>query len=203
VHRDIKPANVIVNTDGQVKILDFGLAKLAESETAGETATAAGTILGTVAYMSPEQAGGRPLDHRTDIFSTGVMLYEMLSGSRPFRGKSQAETMSAIINDSAPPLSNLPPRVEEILDKALEKDPKERFQSAGDLAVDLRRVQKTGPVARSAPAPTRRRPWLWMAVAALMLAAGTAGWFTLRPAASVDNPSCGCGIHALHRFPRR
>jgi serine/threonine protein kinase len=94
VHRDIKPANVIVTSESQLKILDFGLAKLVEKEFAGESLTEAGTVVGTVAYMSPEQASARPTDHRTDIFSLGVMLYEMLAGVRPFRGKSHVETMN-------------------------------------------------------------------------------------------------------------
>ena len=146
----MKPGNVIVTPESQVKILDFGLAKLverapgAEDETQTQEAalTEAGTVMGTVAYMSPEQASGKPLDHRTDIFSLGVMLYEMLAGTRPFRGKSQVETMHAIIHDPAPPLESVPPRLEEILEKALEKDPKDRYQHAGDLALDLRRVER-------------------------------------------------------------
>jgi Tol biopolymer transport system component len=200
VHRDIKPANVIVTPDGQVKVLDFGLAKLAERENA-ETLTAAGSIMGTAAYMSPEQASGLPLDHRTDIFSLGVMLYEMLTGSRPFRGKSQAETMSAIINDPAPPLRTSGHRLEEILDKALEKDPKERYQSASDLAVDLRRVNKILPLASVAPASNQPRPWLAIAGATLALAAATVGWFAVRPTGSADNPLAGAQYTRITDFP--
>jgi serine/threonine protein kinase len=110
VHRDMKPGNVMVTSEAQVKILDFGLAKLmerapsAEGEIQTEEAalTEAGTVMGTVAYMSPEQASAKPVDNRTDIFSLGVMLHEMLAGARPFRGKSHVETMHAIINDPAP-----------------------------------------------------------------------------------------------------
>ena len=95
-------------------------------------------VMGTAAYMSPEQASGREVDHRTDIFSLGVVVYEMLAGQRPFRGASQVETMHAIIN-TPPPLLSQPPELRDILDKALAKDPKERYQHAGDFGLDLRR----------------------------------------------------------------
>jgi serine/threonine protein kinase len=150
VHRDIKPANVMLTDESQIKILDFGVAKLASLGTcAGEETltdesalTKSGALVGTVAYMSPEQTAGGTLDHRTDIFSLGVVLYEMLAGNHPFRRQSNVETMHAIACDAPPALAKPLPEFGEILDKAMAKDPKERYQHAGDLALDLRRFQR-------------------------------------------------------------
>ena len=147
VHRDMKPANVVVGADSQVKILDFGLAKLMERPTASgarpaAAATEIGTVMGTVGYMSPEQAGGRNVDHRSDIFSLGATMYEMLSGRRPFERASSVDTIHAIIHEAPPPLDQ-PPELEDILAKALAKDPKDRYQHAGDLALDLRRFAQS------------------------------------------------------------
>ena len=138
--------------------------------------TEAGTVLGTTAYMSPEQASGRELDHRTDIFSLGVVLYEMLAGQRPFRGRSQVETLHAIINDPPPSLVQ-PPELRDILDKALAKDPRERYQHAGDLALDLARFLRRPPAAPGTASAVRRQHWLpWIAAAALLLMLPVAWW---------------------------
>ena len=143
VHRDLKPENIIIAASGYVKVLDFGLAKL-RRETSGDAATEVkstepGRVLGTVGYMSPEQAEGKPVDHRSDIFSLGCILYEMVSGRSPFRGRSQVETMHNIAHVDPPRLSG-PPELLRIIGKALEKAPEERYQSAKDLAVDLKRL---------------------------------------------------------------
>jgi eukaryotic-like serine/threonine-protein kinase len=170
VHRDLKPENVMVTKDGPIKILDFGLAKqtlgfATASVTGIGYRTDAGTVLGTINYMSPEQARGQPADHRSDQFSLGIVLYEMAVGKLPFDKGSAAETLSAIIADEPLPIDNrTPPPLRWTIDRCLAKDPNGRYESTHDLAAELRGLREhlseasfTRPPASGRPAHALRR----------------------------------------------
>jgi Tol biopolymer transport system component/predicted Ser/Thr protein kinase len=197
VHRDLKPGNVIVADDGRVRVLDFGLAKLSaaapdagEEETRTRATEAApqtrdGQILGTASYMSPEQAEGRPVDARTDVFSFGAVLYEMLSGQRPFQGRSTVSTLAAVIKEDPAPLpADVPHDLAKLVERCLRKDPQRRIRHMSEVRLaleDLREESDSGTLALTAPAaPTpRRRRRLWftaLGAAAMVTAVASAAW---------------------------
>ena len=177
VHRDLKPENVFITRSGRLKILDFGLAKLRRLPGTTEnldgmtvTETEAGQVMGTVGYMSPEQVKGETADHRSDIFSFGSILYEMLNGQRAFERNTSAETMTAILNDEPPEFAGhtgaIAPALERIVCHCMEKQPSQRFQSAHDIAFALESLSGISG-ATATPAARTRRQWIRPALAAL------------------------------------
>ena len=201
LHRDVKPGNILVTKSGYAKLADFGIAKLAEqappemSTVLVSDDTRSGAIVGTTAYMSPEQASGQMLDGRSDIFSFGVVLYELLAGHRPFRGATRVEVLKAILDAKVDPLKNVPSALWMAVEKSLEKDPADRYQTMRDLVVDLRRADR--------PKPLPLVPWLtgtsrvrWAAGVAAAFVVGVAVWALMR--APAETP----GVLENARFTR-
>ena len=186
VHRDIKPSNIVIDAYGRPKLLDFGLAAIV----GGEHLTRTGSTLGTVGYMSPEQIKGKDVDHRSDLFSLGVVLYELLAGRAPFGRDSEVATMQAILNEVPDPLakyrSAVPEELQRTVSKLLEKDPSMRYQTATGVISDLKRLiaSTQSSIARETIGRSRRWP-LWIAAAAVIIVAAIGLYsFWPRPAAT-------------------
>ncbi len=206
IHRDVKPANLFITAGGHAKILDFGLAKLAGlraggalvgaelTTVSGSGPTTLGTVAGTPGYMSPEQVRGDKLDARTDLFSVGVVLYEMATGRMPFQGKTSGALMAAILHDTPEPAwdvnPEIPPKLQEIIARAIEKDPDMRYQSAADLRADLKRLKRDLESGQSHPsvaampaqgAKTSKRAWWLLLLAGSAIAAASFLWWAFQP----------------------
>lgn len=191
LHRDVKPENILVAKNGYAKLADFGLAKLADdgsdaTRTITGHKTRPGMVMGTIAYLSPEQAAGNPLDARSDIFSFGVVLYELLAGRRPFVGATGLEVLQAITHGTPQPLPpDVPAALRSLVEKALEKDPAHRYQSMREMVVDLRRLTRQSDEIHAPRTPSSSRMAWRLAVAAVVLSiAGIAAW-KLWPRASL------------------
>ena len=187
IHRDLKPTNIMIRPDGYIKVIDFGLAKLSASRNQAnrdEAYTRPGTMVGTVDYMSPEQARGDEVDPRSDIWSLGVVLYEMLTGRKPFDGKTDHHVVVSILEKDPPPLAetaSIPEDVQRLVDRCLRKDPKQRYGSAEELLADLRTIRRAlnlSDGSRPAVAAVRKKPkWMFIAASVTCLALAAMLWW--------------------------